>query len=197
LQASVCLSGPVRDSCPRLGCMLQAAEFIIDLAQASGKPFAIVPCCVYSAAFPGRCLPDGRPVKKYDDLIDYLVSRNPGRIKVADLQFEGRNKVGNHVLATHACSVTKSLCCLVWRECDYCACCLCMCCADLCGVNVSFARFVCPWCRSFIAPAGRTEQRTNGRASLCGSVGVDVSRLRDGSREPFVQTSGMIRLGCA
>ena len=35
----------VAPSCP-------AAEFIVDLAIAHGKPFAVVPCCVYSSEFP-------------------------------------------------------------------------------------------------------------------------------------------------
>ena len=32
----------------------QATEAIVDLALAVGSPFAIVPCCVYSAEFPKR-----------------------------------------------------------------------------------------------------------------------------------------------
>jgi hypothetical protein len=33
---------------------LLPADFIVELAVAQGKPFAVVPCCVYSREFP-RC----------------------------------------------------------------------------------------------------------------------------------------------
>eukprot|EP00658_Telonema_sp_P-2_P039889 TRINITY_DN28502_c0_g1_i1.p2 TRINITY_DN28502_c0_g1~~TRINITY_DN28502_c0_g1_i1.p2 ORF type:complete len:251 (+),score=61.58 TRINITY_DN28502_c0_g1_i1:53-805(+) len=51
----------------------QAAEPIVDWALGTGKPFAVVPCCVYSKEFPHRRLADGREVKSYNDLIDYLM----------------------------------------------------------------------------------------------------------------------------
>ena len=43
-------------------------------------------------AFPERRLPDGRPVCSYEELIEYLVARDPA-ICVAELPFEGRNRV--------------------------------------------------------------------------------------------------------
>ncbi len=48
---------------------------------------------MYSCDFPERHLPDGRPVRHYEDLIDWLVALDPTRIRVADLLIEGRNKV--------------------------------------------------------------------------------------------------------
>ncbi|KAL3154156.1 hypothetical protein ABBQ32_013679 [Trebouxia sp. C0010 RCD-2024] len=71
----------------------QAAEPIIDFAQRTGRPFAMVPCCVYPMEFPRRRLPDGTWVRKYEQLIEYLISRDPHHIKVATLPFEGRNQV--------------------------------------------------------------------------------------------------------
>ena len=74
-------------------CELQAAEPIIDFAQRTGRPFAMVPCCVYPMEFPRRRLLDGTWVRRYEQLIDYLQSRDPHHVKVATLPFEGRNQV--------------------------------------------------------------------------------------------------------
>ena len=72
----------------------QAAGPIVDVALALDKPFAIVPCCVFSSQFPRRRLSDGRPVRSYEELVRWLVERCPeGSIKVAQLPFEGRNVV--------------------------------------------------------------------------------------------------------
>ena len=43
-------------------------EPIVDVACRLGKPFAVVPCCVFPRLFPHRRLPDGREPKLYDDL---------------------------------------------------------------------------------------------------------------------------------
>ena len=66
-----------------------AAEPIIDFALAHGKAFAIVPCCTCSKQFPHRRM-NGAPVKSYDDLVSYLLAKDP-RIRKARLDFEGRN----------------------------------------------------------------------------------------------------------
>lgn len=71
----------------------QAAEPIINFAQRTRRPFAMVPCCVYPMEFPRRRLPDGTHVRKYEQLIQYLQSRDPVHIQVANLPFEGRNQV--------------------------------------------------------------------------------------------------------
>ena len=70
-----------------------ATEAIVDFALEHGKLFACVPCCVYSAAFPLRRDARGRRVTQYNAFIDYLVAKAPGRIGVATLPFEGKNKV--------------------------------------------------------------------------------------------------------
>eukprot|EP00877_Chromochloris_zofingiensis_P003199 jgi/Chrzof1/12880/Cz07g10210.t1 len=72
----------------------QAAEPIVDLAMALRKPFAVVPCCVYTADFPGRRLADGREVRSYEDLIEYLVAKDPaGNVQVTVLEHDGLNKM--------------------------------------------------------------------------------------------------------
>ena len=72
--------------------VVQAAEPIIDFAQRTQRPFAMVPCCVYPAEFPHRRLPDGTLVRKYEQLLEYMQSRS-SCIKVVTLPFEGRNQV--------------------------------------------------------------------------------------------------------
>ena len=70
-----------------------AAEAIVDYGLASGKPFALVPCCVYSEMFPKRKDASGRRVTNYEQLVAYLVAKDPSRIRVATLPFEGKNRV--------------------------------------------------------------------------------------------------------
>ncbi len=48
---------------------------------------------MYGAEFPRRRLPSGDPVKTYDDLIAYIVAKDPAAVRVQELPFEGRNKV--------------------------------------------------------------------------------------------------------
>ena len=69
----------------------QATGAIVDAAVAMNKPFAILPCCVFAELFNTREI-DGRAVRTYEDLIDWLALKSPG-IRVAHLPFEGRNKV--------------------------------------------------------------------------------------------------------
>ncbi|CAE8719908.1 unnamed protein product, partial [Polarella glacialis] len=56
----------------------QAAGHIVEFAVATRKPFLVVPCCVYSSAFPKRMLPDGQLVKTWEQFIEYLMSLAPG-----------------------------------------------------------------------------------------------------------------------
>ena len=60
-------------------------------ALAHGKPFAVVPCCVFAHLSPHRML-EGRPVRSIDEFCRYLMAKDP-RIKAEFLPFEGRNKV--------------------------------------------------------------------------------------------------------
>eukprot|EP00438_Fugacium_kawagutii_P003042 Skav229445 [mRNA] locus=scaffold397:229789:230925:+ [translate_table: standard] len=68
----------------------QAAEASIRLALDLGKPFAVVPCCVYAAEFPKRKLRSGAPVRSYFELLEYLQQLDP-RIQRTNLDFEGKN----------------------------------------------------------------------------------------------------------
>ncbi|KAL4419682.1 hypothetical protein ABPG75_006780 [Micractinium tetrahymenae] len=68
-----------------------ATEFIVDLALALGKPFAVVPCCVFAPGLPRQ---SGGTTSRYEQFLSYLAAKDPtGKIQVATLPFEGRNKV--------------------------------------------------------------------------------------------------------
>ena len=51
----------------------QATGGILQLAQALHRPWAVVPCCTFADLFPER-LVKGRPVRTYDDLVEWLMS---------------------------------------------------------------------------------------------------------------------------
>ena len=76
----------------------QATEPIVRLALAAGKPFAVVPCCVFSKSNPHRRLRDGSPVSTHEQFCDFLESLGDGvegsRVGRTQLNhFEGRNIV--------------------------------------------------------------------------------------------------------
>lgn len=71
----------------------QATEAIVDFALAMGKPFAVVPCCVFPKLFSWRRLEGGAPVRTHEEFVEYLRSKCPQRIKVTTLDFVGRNTV--------------------------------------------------------------------------------------------------------
>lgn len=50
----------------------EAAGATVDFAVAHKKPFAIVPCCVFSRLFPDRRTQSGDAVKTHEQLLDYL-----------------------------------------------------------------------------------------------------------------------------
>lgn len=81
----------------------QATEPIVDYAVAAGKPFVVVPCCVFSREFPGRRLPDGSEVTSYEHFVEYLRAKAPpGVIRSAFLPYNGRNCV-LHTLPPQDC----------------------------------------------------------------------------------------------
>ena len=88
------LSGVILRNCSLLIGMHpdQATEAIIDAALQLGKPFAVVPCCVYPNLFPLRRLPNGKPVVSYEDFIQYLLAKDDS-IQSQYLNFRGRNQV--------------------------------------------------------------------------------------------------------
>lgn len=57
------------------------------------KPFAVVPCCVFTHLFPERKTPSGQSVSTYEELLEYLQAMDPIHIKRTKLPFEGRNIV--------------------------------------------------------------------------------------------------------
>jgi hypothetical protein len=71
----------------------QATEHIAAFALRAGKPFAVVPCCVYSAEFPHRRTRTGDLVTNYDDFIAYLIRLAPDKVRVTKLPFDGKNKL--------------------------------------------------------------------------------------------------------
>lgn len=68
----------------------QGAEPLVDFALAHNKPFAVVPCCVYSKEAPWRRL-NRTPVRSYSQFIDYLAAKHPD-IQRTTLNFEGKNQ---------------------------------------------------------------------------------------------------------
>ena len=72
----------------------EATDAIVDMALAYNKPFAIVPCCVFSKIFQHRKLPNNAnaPVTTYEELIEYLKTKHK-LIQSMFLPFDGRNLV--------------------------------------------------------------------------------------------------------
>ena len=106
--------GPLVESC---GAVLglhpdQATDAVVDAALALGKPFAVVPCCVFAREFTHRRLPcsDGsgsgsgsgsgavavaagdRAVTSREDLIEYIAAKHPS-IQRATIDCPGANVV--------------------------------------------------------------------------------------------------------
>jgi hypothetical protein len=61
-------------------------------ALARGKPFAVVPCCVFARAHPFRFLKSGQHVSTYEQFCQYLLEIAPGS-QSTYLPFVGRNRV--------------------------------------------------------------------------------------------------------
>ena len=70
----------------------ECTEDILDIALKYNKPFAIVPCCVFPGFFPFRFLSNGKPVRTYEDFLEYLLTKDD-RLKSHTLPFQGRNTV--------------------------------------------------------------------------------------------------------
>lgn len=70
-----------------------ATGAVVETAIALNKPFAIVPCCVFTHMFPHRKTPAGTTVTTYEELIDYLQDLGGDEVKRCNLPFEGRNIV--------------------------------------------------------------------------------------------------------
>ena len=68
-------------------CVPQATELIVDAALKYGRPFAVVPCCVFPRLFSHR--PQVRTTAAF---CDYLLRKGCG-LEVGFLPVQGRNKV--------------------------------------------------------------------------------------------------------
>ncbi len=83
----------LRDCSILVGCHPdQCTESIVDVALARGKPFAVIPCCVFPTLFPARRIGTGQSVRTYRGFLKYLREKHPG-VLTARLGFEGRNRV--------------------------------------------------------------------------------------------------------
>ena len=79
----------------------QATEPIVDAALALGKPFAVVPCCVFPQLYPLRRVPDpaapgglgARRVATRDDLVSWLRHRGGASAATNRLAVDGANVV--------------------------------------------------------------------------------------------------------
>jgi hypothetical protein len=74
----------------------QATIPIVDAALKAGKPFAVVPCCVFSHDNRSRQLKSGELVTTTEQQIQYICEKDTqgrGTIKTAYLDFEGKNIV--------------------------------------------------------------------------------------------------------
>jgi hypothetical protein len=70
----------------------EATEPLVTLCLAAGKPFAVVPCCVFPSAHPRRRTRDGLHVRTHEQLCQYYLELDPS-VQRATLDFEGRNTV--------------------------------------------------------------------------------------------------------
>jgi hypothetical protein len=71
-----------------------ATEPAVRLALLLGRPFAVVPCCVYGAHFPRRRLASGTAVATHADLVQYIQEAAAAagrRAEAVPLPFEGKN----------------------------------------------------------------------------------------------------------
>ena len=71
----------------------QVTEDIVDVALALDKLFAVVPCCVFPQIFNERKLLNGDTVITLKQFIQYLIEKDPMKLSVASLNFEGSNTV--------------------------------------------------------------------------------------------------------
>ena len=65
----------------------EATEAAVDAALKYGKPFAVVPCCVFADLFPNR----PAAVRTTAEFCDYLAAKAGATLEY--LRFEGKNKV--------------------------------------------------------------------------------------------------------
>lgn len=69
----------------------EATEALVDAAIAHQRPFAVVPCCVFSRLFGVRTV-GGVPVRSTEHLCAFLAAKHPA-IQLEQLPFAGKNTV--------------------------------------------------------------------------------------------------------
>ena len=63
----------------------QATEPIVDLALRHGKPFAVVPCCVFPNLFPTRRTRGGGEVRDHAEFCEYLLQKDAAELLGSEL----------------------------------------------------------------------------------------------------------------
>ena len=71
----------------------ECTEAIVDAALAARRPFAIVPCCVFTRLFPQRRLASGQAVRTREQFCNYLQAKEPSSIRIGSLPFKGANAI--------------------------------------------------------------------------------------------------------
>jgi hypothetical protein len=73
----------------------EATDAVVAVADSLGKPWAVVPCCVFWRANPQRVLWDGTAVRTTPQLCAWLLmcSASGATVHTTRLAFEGRNRV--------------------------------------------------------------------------------------------------------
>uniref|UniRef100_A0A6U5HNL6 Uncharacterized protein n=1 Tax=Calcidiscus leptoporus TaxID=127549 RepID=A0A6U5HNL6_9EUKA len=69
----------------------EATEPIVDAALAHGKPFAVLPCCVFPKSNTHRACRNGLPVLSHEQFCTYLQEKHPGIRRTRLSRMEGRN----------------------------------------------------------------------------------------------------------
>ena len=70
----------------------EATESAVDMAIKHGKPWAVVPCCIFARLFPDRRLRSGGRVLSHEDFLKYFCEKHPGaRIaKLHEMYVQGK-----------------------------------------------------------------------------------------------------------
>ncbi|EER12253.1 hypothetical protein Pmar_PMAR001050 [Perkinsus marinus ATCC 50983] len=75
----------------------QATGYVQSVAMEFDKPYAIVPCCVFSDEFTDRFVADRDgehvPVRTHEELVRWLLARDPRNAEAGWLKFHGKNRV--------------------------------------------------------------------------------------------------------
>ena len=70
----------------------EATEAAVDWSVENGRPFFVVPCCVFARLFPHRVFEEtGKQVQTQDEFVEYLMRKHPDA-QMETLQFDGANK---------------------------------------------------------------------------------------------------------